>query len=85
MKLRYRIKIALMKWSDKMREKLYKEQDRRQLINHILNRKKKGEIIIMRPICHDIEDFKWAFEKIGIKYCIVTDDKGQKIIEVELY
>ena len=85
MKLRYRIKIALMKWSDRMREKIDKEEDRRYLINRILSIKKKGQRIIMRPIVHDIEDLKWAFEKIGIKYCIATDDKGQKIIEVEPY
>lgn len=85
MKLRYRIKIALMKWSDRRREKLDKEENRRYLIDRILLAKKKGHIIVMRDRVYDIEDLKWAFEKIGIKYCIATDDKGQKIIEVESY
>lgn len=85
MKLRYKIKIALMKWSDRMRAKTYKEESLRYLIDHILLTKKNGQKVIMHDAVYDIEDLKWAFEKIGIKYCIVTEDKWQKIIEVEPY
>ena len=45
MKLRYRIKIAFLKWLDRMHDRRIEREDRRILINSVLFDKMKGKKI----------------------------------------
>ena len=82
MKLRYRIKIAFLKWCDKMHKKRIKREERRILINSVLFDKMKGKKIKRYCRVNTVEDYKYVFKKIGLDYTITKDKKeGVDVIQ----
>lgn len=82
MKLKYRIKIAFLKWLDKMHDRRIEREDRRRLINSVLFDKMKGKKIVRYCRVNTIEDYKYVFKKIGLDYTITKDKKdGVDVIQ----
>lgn len=82
MKLKFRIKIAFLKWLDKMHDRRIEREDRRILINSVLFDKMKGKKIVRYCRVNTVEDYKYVFKKIGLDYTITKDKKeGVDVIQ----
>ena len=75
MKLKYRIKIAFLKWLDKMHDRRIERKDRRIIINSILFDKMKGKKIVRCCRIRKIEYYEYIFKKIGLNYTVTKDKK----------
>lgn len=82
MKLRYRIKIAFLKWLDKMHDRRTEREDRRIVTNSILFDKMKGKKIVRYCRVKTVEDYENIFKKIGLNYTVTKDKKeGVDVIQ----
>lgn len=79
MKLKYRMKIALWKWRDKMHDKRKERKDRRIIIDSILLDKMHGKKIVRYCRIHKVEVYEQIFKKLGLEYTI-TKEKGIDVI-----